>query len=366
MKATKNQATAVRAYLTGIGHSISHVQALEVIARGCGHRSRHVKSATTVSVQTAPTAKPGSLPAVTEQSLAEVLRLSGNILELSESMRAMPPDIQIDMGYADGMAQLHQQLGRAILSVQLAEHGSCAEGVSGLTDGYRRAAGRIYRDGQQALPAEAVLANDEKLALRYGEDNEHPDYPRGDWLFQASTLRTTQTYWNWVVTRLESIDSDELAEVYVFRVASGEQQAENIKASYLAGPCAAADVEATMHRLMRECPELFPNDRKAWEFIMDEKHEDPMYVIQMESPEFGNEVFTYDTCDERRAGLSRLLEKAVALDDGVERNYYFSDIDSDLEKNSPEYDEALNDRDWVVRMPNANEMQFDDECLRRN
>jgi hypothetical protein len=274
MKATKNQATAVRAYLTGIGHSISHVQALEVIARGCGHRSRHVKSATTVAVQTAPTAKPGSWLALADPSLAEVIRLSGEILQLGETMRSIPSDTQIDMGYADGMAQLYQQLGRFISSVQLAEHEHfyCAQCGTGLKDGYCLYKTCIYHDWPQTVrqkdayelatadiewrygiakrvQAEALLTDDERLALWYGEDNEHPDYPRGDWLFQTSTLRTKQTYWNWVVTRLESIDSDELAEVSVFRVESGEQQAENIKTSDLAGPCPAADVENDNERI---------------------------------------------------------------------------------------------------------------------
>jgi protein-disulfide isomerase-like protein with CxxC motif len=44
MKTTKNQAAAVRSYLATLGVSISHVQALEVIARGAGLRSRHVKA----------------------------------------------------------------------------------------------------------------------------------------------------------------------------------------------------------------------------------------------------------------------------------------------------------------------------------
>lgn len=40
MKPTKNQTEAVRAYLESVGFCITHVQAMEVIARGEGHRSR--------------------------------------------------------------------------------------------------------------------------------------------------------------------------------------------------------------------------------------------------------------------------------------------------------------------------------------
>ena len=40
--ATKAQALAVREYLATLGVTISHVQALEVLARGQGMRSRHL------------------------------------------------------------------------------------------------------------------------------------------------------------------------------------------------------------------------------------------------------------------------------------------------------------------------------------
>lgn len=51
-------------------------------------------------------------------------------------------------------------------------------------------------------------------------------------------------------------------------------KSEEIKAEYLASGCQASDVDAAVERLMAECGELFEHDRAAWEFLMEEPHED--------------------------------------------------------------------------------------------
>lgn len=61
--ATKAQANGVREYMRSIGVELSHTQALEVIARGAGLRSRHLLSAwNEASVQLAPTATSAAIP----------------------------------------------------------------------------------------------------------------------------------------------------------------------------------------------------------------------------------------------------------------------------------------------------------------
>jgi hypothetical protein len=62
-------------------------------------------------------------------------------------------------------------------------------------------------------------------------------------------------------------------------------RSEAIKAEYLASGCQASDVDEAVEKLMAECGELFEDDRAAWEFIMEETHEDnepddaPRYLI---------------------------------------------------------------------------------------
>ena len=47
-----------------------------------------------------------------------------------------------------------------------------------------------------------------------------------------------------------------------------------IKAQYLASGQQSQDVDAAIGRLMSECGELFSDSRAAWEFLMEETHED--------------------------------------------------------------------------------------------
>lgn len=62
-------------------------------------------------------------------------------------------------------------------------------------------------------------------------------------------------------------------------------RSDAIKAEYLASGCQASDVDEAVEKLMAECGELFEDDRAAWEFLMEETHEDnedsdpPQYLI---------------------------------------------------------------------------------------
>ena len=47
-----------------------------------------------------------------------------------------------------------------------------------------------------------------------------------------------------------------------------------IKAEYLNSGCQASDVDDAIRKLMAECGELFADDRAAWEFLMEEPHEE--------------------------------------------------------------------------------------------
>lgn len=51
-------------------------------------------------------------------------------------------------------------------------------------------------------------------------------------------------------------------------------RSEEIKAEYLASGCQASDVDEAVEKLMSCCGELFQDDRAAWEFLMEEPHED--------------------------------------------------------------------------------------------
>jgi hypothetical protein len=394
MKASKQQAQAVRSYLSGIGCNISHVQALEVIARGQGLRSRHVKS----TVESAPSAPPNGAATMLANALALLLTDVENVCDFG-------------MPFTDEHNNMH-------VSVMAA----------------RKALASWNMSGGQTEAAPSMSAG-EMLRLKYGEDNEHPDYPRGDWLFVSSKLRTTQTYWDWVATRLESVENEELfqevaqapvqvalhpveakalaetarslrikkrflttrqgpaqrniavnlllvqcpslyqskygalrflVETVTPGLLPAEEIADAIKAEYLASRCHADDVAIAISRLMNECGSLFGDDRSAWEFIMEEDHEDRedfMYVVQVDSALHGTDIFVYFTEEERRAAVIRLMDKAVRINDGVPRDYYFTEIDSDIEKNSPEYEQALETRELVGQITDQSVVFFQGERI---
>lgn len=162
MKPSKNQVAAVRSYLSSIGHEISHVQALEVIARGQGHRSRHVVTAD--------------------------LKLSKRFCSKCEC----PLDAS---AYCTDAACPYSDWPQAVKLSDL-------QRLSASEIEYCYAIAKRKRTPDETSSA----SNADALRLQYGEDNEHPNYPRGDWLFEASKSRTNLTYWDWVALKLEAVE----------------------------------------------------------------------------------------------------------------------------------------------------------------
>lgn len=62
-----------------------------------------------------------------------------------------------------------------------------------------------------------------------------------------------------------------------FRKSSQEDsfmRSERIKNEYLDSGCQASDVDYAVTQLMRTCSDLFESPTQAWEFLMEELHED--------------------------------------------------------------------------------------------
>lgn len=57
----------------------------------------------------------------------------------------------------------------------------------------------------------------------------------------------------------------------------------------------------------------------------DDQLEEIEFAIKTSSDVFGNEIFKYDSEDEREAGLSRLSSKIEKLQDGIDREIYYID-----------------------------------------
>jgi len=338
MKATKNQAAAVRSYLSTLGLNISHVQALEVIARGAGQRSRHVKAP---AVHKADQAE---LPADTfERAMALCVEAEypANAVDTVDRLVALFPELFVEgedaQGFLvdgmDGSVGLQCEvlcLANAIRDeyltagrTQVAQAKalrSLVQDCSGIFKEYRSA--YVFLTGLQVwsvpevvytqeaecntcstkldakgyckddtcfhsdwpqqverariseLPTAEVeqlygvkkrvrsedLSPADRLAQKHEVSGEHPDYPRGDWLFLAAKQRTEQTYWEWVVTRLESIDSEELL--------SPEDLSDRIKETYEASGCQRVDLNEALNRLVLECSELFEDESAAMAFLL--------------------------------------------------------------------------------------------------
>lgn len=252
MKPTKNQADAVRAYLASLNCDISHVQALEVLARGAGLRSRHVKTADAAPEAATPAAAPAAGPT-------------------AQADYAVAPQTQVHM-----------------LAVEL------------------------IRCGQELAAASSApdLAQLRRLREQLGQVIHHQEF--------------------------EAIQARALA----------------IQQAYLASSCTSNDVDHAVEQLMRECGVMFETDRHAWSFLMDEPHEEleTTWLLLVESDPFGQDMFEYGTPDEREEGLKRLMAGAEQRADGITRSYYFIEVDADLEKDSPEYLDALLSRDFVGRV----------------
>lgn len=278
MKASKKQADAVRSYLSSIGHEITHVQALEVIARGNGFRSRHVKG-----------------------------------------VKATPSAVVVTN-----------------VSTQC-----------------------------------TVDVESKGIALRreFGEDNEHPFYPRAEWL--ATTQGSAISYWTWVATQMEPEDetpkpciemSSELFGSETFEYVSNEDrerglmrliaaavtQKDDVPREYRFfeatpdtpdGGTTYGELEATVYgdgvvelrgkRFAR--PELARVD-DSLVFTGRNLPEEPvgkalqeklcLYNILSDSEECGTDVCPYSTPEKREAGLMRMLANDVSQDDGIERRYW--------------------------------------------
>lgn len=78
----------------------------------------------------------------------------------------------------------------------------------------------------------------------------------------------------------KSLNTQEIAQVMEGNVSwppeadAAFSQSEAIKAEYLASGCEASDVDFAVRRLMAECADIFKDDRAAWEFLMEETHEE--------------------------------------------------------------------------------------------
>lgn len=77
-------------------------------------------------------------------------------------------------------------------------------------------------------------------------------------------------------------------------------------------------------------------------------------VIQMCSEAFGNNIFKYDTEQERIAGLLRLMAQVASRKDNIPRDFYFGEIDSaedaeeaDLPSDTPCI-ASWNGEEWVT------------------
>lgn len=49
----------------------------------------------------------------------------------------------------------------------------------------------------------------DQLEEKYEQQGAHPEYRRGDWVYQAGIGRTVRGYWEWVVSELEK-EQDQL------------------------------------------------------------------------------------------------------------------------------------------------------------
>ena len=364
MKATKNQTNAVRAYLATLGIEIGHVQALEVIARGAGQRSRHVQ---------APAAAGGNVASGADQAPArdafaqaqEVwaqYRAEGGTLnqataksqlmalfpELFDSPEAAveflesEDDESVDrycelVSLANAIRQAYEEAGRTP-AAQAEALKDLVTQCNILFREYRAA--YVFLGGTGISSQGTSLLSDAIRAAYHDSGCQRSD------LEEAVHRLVTEC--------ADSFEGEEAAVAFLHEEAETPaatdevSKAQEIKAEYDSSRCHADDVDHAVRRLMAECPGLFSDDRRAWSFINEEQHEElegEDFLVQVESELFGNEVFTYYTEEERRAGVIRLMAKAVELNDGVNRRYYFTNIDSDIEKNSPEYDQALEERD---------------------
>lgn len=378
MKATKNQANAVRSYLATLGIEIGHVQALEVIARGAGLRSRHAPAATTAEPHGTNVDDPvrdafGELLALrvtyrepgsalnTADAVQQVQSLLPCLFSSADDIEEFLEDSETGsvtteceaMCRAGALRQAYVQSGRtpsAQATALKALVRQCGEFFTKYEDAYLFLTQFDETEHLLQTPkGESPEASDEMAEL-----SERIRAAYHDSGCQRSDLE--EAVQRLVTECADIFEGEESAVAFLhveqsmptlpemIDVSDEMSKAEEIKAEYDRSRCHADDVDHAVRRLMAECPNLYGDDRTAWSFINEELHEEldgRDYIVQVQSDIFGNEVFPYYTEEERRAGVIRLMAKAVELNDGVTRRYYFTEIDSDIEKDSPEYDQAL-------------------------
>lgn len=324
MVTSKNHAAAVRSYLASIGQAISHVQALEVIARGAGLRSRHVKGSATVA------GAKGSSGCARCDARAQLLKCA-----------CSKCGTRLEGDYCPDEMCIYRDWPQSVIAYDIYELSTPAiEQKYGTKK-------RVFSESYAQSEVEALSAS-------IKEDYLDSGCQRSDLEQAIQRLRQECD---------ELFEDEEAAMSFLMDLLAQPESAKpvappvkklakTIKKEYLASRCAADDVDHAVNRLMKECSFAFDDARY---FINNKDHKktgEVTFVIHVQSDLFGNnifsnftEIFSYSTKEKRRAGLVRFMAKAVELNDGISRDYFFSDIDSDLEKNSPEYAAALEERE---------------------
>jgi hypothetical protein len=320
MKTTKNQAEAVRSYLATLGHNISHVQALEVIARGAGQRSRHV----------APHGAPVRMPVTPLMTAETALKLHYG--EEGEHPLFQRSDWMTTKGYPTYWAWLSTKV-RDIGNLELEGVTGSAEHISdfALSEQIKADYWVSGHDASDLASAELRLMNE------------------CGWLFENPEAACTF-----------------LLEAPSLKQLSG-MAAATIKATYLASPRASTNVALALAQLKTMCQTLFGTPLMRRKFLMDEAHVDSrtIFGIQTDSEVFGVETHYYGTQQGRQDGLFRLMSRAVQYENGVllgaggtegiisSRAYYFFEIEvqrendedsTEIEVESEKYTQALSVR----------------------
>jgi hypothetical protein len=360
MKTSKNQANAVRSYLATLGIEIGHVQALEVIARGAGDRSRHV---------VAPRSDRSS-----NESVGAVRDAFADLLELRERYwephSTMTPDDPIQAaeslfpGLFESTHEIEEFLEQAeTVSVSTEWEAICRAGA------LRQAfvdAGRTPVAQAEAL--KALVRECDKFFSNYEE--AHAFLTQFDETVKAQEHdrlgRVKYSIEDPVEYRIKpvgQVDDDGLCGQHAMRSLTRmdpdviiigaphpnaeKAKADAIKAQYVRSRGHADDTAHAVARLVDECPVLFPDERQAWCFIKEfdlKDMPDTTYAVQVHTEGSEAQVHTFFTEEERRAGVIRLMAKAVDLNDCIARRYYFTDIGAGAPPGCTEYVEVLEQR----------------------
>ena len=373
MKVSKNQADAVRSYLSSIGHEITHVQALEVIARGNGFRSRHVKGA----------------------------KASSAVSLVMNTCKHCSNDLV--RGYCKDQTCVYSDWPQVV----------DREDVFSLsTAALEKKYSVKKRDAANDYPVD-VESMGMDLRLAFGDEGGHPLHSRGEWnkwLAARDTHPDDMSYWTWVAAKLTfGDDLDSVDHVYCLEIEAEDNEA--LTYTYLD----AATRERRLHALLaaytlekgrrltfrfydynpglKECgayarrgeiravvsvqgfigyrgqmffsPKIETVDgestfipvggAKTTNFFADETpgvDDEAKPCIEMSSELFGSETFEYDSDEDRERGLMRLIAQAVMQKDDVAREYRFFEATPDTPDGGSTYGkvEAIVYGDGVVSL----------------